>query len=58
MAKDRERWRAAVPGVAKSWTQLSNWTATKHDTDELIYGTEVDSQTLKTYVTKGERGEG
>ena len=26
--KDREAWRAAVHGVAKSWTQLSDWTAT------------------------------
>ena len=24
--KDREAWSAAVHGVAKSWTQLSNWT--------------------------------
>ena len=24
--KDREAWNAAVRGVAKSWTQLSNWT--------------------------------
>ena len=23
---DREAWRAAVHGVAKSWTQLSDWT--------------------------------
>ena len=23
---DREAWRAAVRGVAKSWTRLSNWT--------------------------------
>ena len=23
---DREAWRAAVQGVTKSWTQLSNWT--------------------------------
>ena len=23
---DREAWRAAVHGVAKSWTRLSNWT--------------------------------
>jgi len=28
MVKDREAWRAAVHGVAKSWTQLSNWTTT------------------------------
>ena len=24
MVKDREAWRAAVHGVAKSWTQMSN----------------------------------
>ena len=23
---DREAWRAAVHGVTKSWTRLSNWT--------------------------------
>ena len=26
MVKDREAWHAAVHGVAKSWTQLDNWT--------------------------------
>ena len=26
IVKDREAWRAAVHGVAKSWIQLSNWT--------------------------------
>ena len=31
MVMDREAWRAAVHGVSKSWTRLSNWiTATKH----------------------------
>ena len=28
MGKDREAWCAAVHGVTKSWTQLSDWTAT------------------------------
>ena len=28
LVKDREAWRAAVHGVAKSWTQLSNWITT------------------------------
>ena len=27
--KDRESWRAAVYGVTKSWTRLSDWTTTK-----------------------------
>ena len=26
IVKDREAWRAAVHGVTKSWTRLSNWT--------------------------------
>ena len=26
LVMDREAWRALVHGVAKSWTQLSNWT--------------------------------
>ena len=26
MVMDREVWRAAIHGVAKSWTRLSNWT--------------------------------
>ena len=29
MVKDREAWHAAVHGVPKSQTQLSNWTTTK-----------------------------
>ena len=29
IVKDREAWRAAVHGVAKSQTQLSSWTTTK-----------------------------
>ena len=28
MVEDREAWRAAVHGVTKSWTQLSDWTTT------------------------------
>ena len=28
VAKDRKTWCAALHGVAKSWTQLSDWTTT------------------------------
>ena len=31
MVKDREAWCAAVHEVAKSWTWLSDWTATKQE---------------------------
>ena len=30
LAMDREAWRAAVRGVTKSWTQLSDWTKLIH----------------------------
>ena len=55
MVRDREAWRAAVHGVAKSRTQISNRTTTRN---KLIYKTETDSQTSRTnLVPKGERGE-
>ena len=28
LVKDREAWRAAIHGVEKSWTRLSDWTTT------------------------------
>ena len=33
MVKDREDSHAAVHGVAKSWTQLSDWTTTIYKID-------------------------
>ena len=32
MVKDREAWHAAVYGVSKTWTQLSDWTTTEVET--------------------------
>ena len=34
---DREAWRAAVHGVAKSWTQLSDWTELKNKKHIFLY---------------------
>ena len=31
LVKDREAWRAAVHGVAKIWTQLSDWTTEENE---------------------------
>ena len=31
MVMDREAWRAAGHGAAKSWTQLSDWTELKDE---------------------------
>ena len=33
---DREAWRAAVHGVAKSWTRLSDWTELKYPQETMI----------------------
>ena len=35
LVMDREAWRAAVHGVAKSWTRLSEWT--EHGSRKLIF---------------------
>ena len=37
MVKDRESWHAAVHGVAKSWTQVSDWTKTRKMTTCLFW---------------------
>jgi len=47
MVKDREAWHAAVYGVAKSWTWLSNWTTTTKKqqlSSELDLGLSSDTQ--------------
>ena len=36
LVMDREAWRAAVHGVAKSWTQLSKWTTTTNLNQQTI----------------------
>ena len=38
LVMDREAWRAVVRGVAKSWTQLSNWTELKEKNPDAFLG--------------------
>ena len=37
IVKDREAWGAAVHGVAKSQTQLSDWTTIIHKMDSIFH---------------------
>ena len=37
LVMDREAWRAAVHGIAKSWTWLSHWTETETDDIVIIF---------------------
>ena len=37
LVMDREAWHAAIHGVAKSWTRLSNWTEWQYG-EGIIYG--------------------
>ena len=36
LVMDRGAWRAAVHGVAKSWTQLSDWTELKKENSSFL----------------------
>ena len=37
LVKDKEAWRAAVHGVTKSQTQLSNWTELKSSLEDIYF---------------------
>ena len=60
MAKDREAWHAAVHGVEKNWTWLSNWTTTQISNEHALkvlfnswWGTQIihPNQNLKNRHT-------
>jgi len=37
LVMDREAWRAAIHGVTKSWTQLSDWTELNITVGNIVY---------------------
>ena len=47
LVMDREAWRAAVHGVAKSWTWLSDWTELNWILKNLQYSKELSAQTCE-----------
>ena len=49
MVKDRETWRAAVHGVKKSWTWLSDWTVTTKLSPGQDYQKKEPLKTQRTY---------
>ena len=49
LVMDRETWRAAVHGVAKSQTRLSDRTE-KDGTDEPIFRTDIENRLLDNRV--------
>ena len=58
---DREAWRAAVHGVAKSWTRLSNWTELNQESswpslrlDFVACNTELSSSTIQNILRSRE----
>ena len=58
---DRKAWHAAVHGVAKSWTWLSNWTELKHCRHSVILKDawkilQLVKSKLPLYFNKYERG--
>ena len=66
MVKNREAWCAAVHGVAKNWTRLSNWTCsvwthdhdTWHESNKISLQMEQDTLFLRTLWSRFHPGAG
>ena len=46
LVMDREAWYAAVHGVAKSWTRLSNWTELEKEAIEILQNLHSNNKNL------------
>ena len=51
LVMDRKAWRAAVHGVAKSWTRLSDWTELNHPNGRKQRGTKKSLEFETDYLT-------
>ena len=52
MVKDREAWHAAVPGITKSRTRLSNWTSKAKGQGKQINCIQIVKETIKLLSSK------
>ena len=50
LAMDREAWRAAVHRVAKSWTQLSDWTELSQEPNPRVSDLIVQGWSLESNI--------
>ena len=55
LVMDREAWRAAIHGVAKSWTRLSDWTELKYEWNSAICRDMDGTRNCHTEWSKSER---
>ena len=52
LVMDREAWRAAICGVAKSWTRLRDWTELKvHDEHKKMHRRERNGDMLSDPIS-------
>ena len=56
LVMDREAWRAVIHGVAKSWTQLSDWTELNWNITEEKISKLEDKTSIKIIRSETQKG--